>query len=445
MDAEQLKLLAAKLRESFPREIALSRGQSLDLIAALPGLRNWPEVRAFPERLAARDYDLDAMGRLSRRIVASFGPRLTERATRWLDADGLMNTLMPWAVTEPRDSARRERLVIASGDSAAGSLRMSRIADRVEWIGDRLVWGPVPLGADDPITFRASRFAASDTEPHTDDQPLAWERMREEPDSPIPRQWTVHLPVFSDYARIELWVDPDANGQLQLLHLIDWFGRQPALVDRLFVAQVRQRIGELRPYEHRIRPPHITRVTERQIELATRAWNAFRQPTPQAWHALLAQDLDALPGLRHTVRAMLAELPAAVTGLRASERRLLELAAEDGATPHQVMARMTRQRDPSIYDYWEMGRLLNCLGCGPCPAITGIDDGPFDAPLHDDAARFSAYMGSPLGLSPFGLALLEGEDDLFRVSPRRFWWGGTLITQDKPWRWNALGETVSRG
>jgi hypothetical protein len=84
MDAEQLKLLAAKLRDSLPREVALSRGQSLDLIAALPGLRNWPEVRAFPERLVTREYDLDAMDRLSRRIVARLGPRLTEHATRWL-------------------------------------------------------------------------------------------------------------------------------------------------------------------------------------------------------------------------------------------------------------------------------------------------------------------------------------------------------------------------
>jgi hypothetical protein len=356
-----------------------------------------------------------------------------------------MNALMPWQLTEPQDPARRERLVIASGDSAPGLLRMSRIADRVERIQDRLVWGPIPLRADDPATFRASRFAIADSEPHTDDHPLAWERGVEEPGSPILRQWTAHLSILSDYARIELWVDPDANGQLQLLHLIDWFGRQPVLVDRLFVAHVRQRVGDLRPFEHRIRPPQITRVTERQIELATRAWNAFRQPTPQAWHALLAQDLDALPGLRHTVRTMLAELPAAVTGLRASERRLLELAAEDGATPHQVMARMTRQRDPGVYDYWEMGRLLNNLGRGPCPAITGIDDGPFDEPLHDDAARYSAYMDSPLRLSPFGLALLQGEDDLFRLAPRRFWWGGTLITQDKPWRWHALGETVSRG
>jgi hypothetical protein len=248
-----------------------------------------------------------------------------------------------------------------------------------------LVWGPAPLDANDPETFRARRLAAWDLDPHTSDQPQSWER---EGDAQRPdhlREWTAHLPLLSEYSRIELWMDPDANGQLQLLRLLDWFGRQPALVGRLFVAHVERPPGEIGPYAHRSGPSRITSASERQIALAARAWNAFRQPTPQAWNALLTQDIAALPGLRGTVLAMLAELPAAGTGLRASERRLLELAAEDGATPRQVMARMAQSREPGVFGYWEIGRLLNDLGRSPRPLITGIEDGPFDMALHDDA------------------------------------------------------------
>lgn len=444
MDAEQLRLLAAKLRKRLPGDVALSHGKSLDLIAALAGLRNWPEVLAFPDRVAARDYDLDAMARLARRLAGQLGPRLTKGLARLLDPDSLMDMLTPWELTDPGDPARREKLIVASGDSASGSLRVARIADRVERISDRLVWGPVPLEADDPVTFRAARFAVSDAHPDTSDQPLAWERMDEGPRSYFLRDWASNLSVFVDYERIELWVDPDANGQLQLLYLIDWFGRQPAQIDKLFVAQVEERVGGMRPYEHRVRPPRIDPVNRRQVELATLAWDAFRQRDPRAWQALLAQDLDAIPNLRRTVQTMLAELPAAATGLRASQRRLLELCAEDCATPHQVMLRITQQRRPGVFDYWEMGRLLNDLGREPCAAICGIDDGPFDMPLHDDAERHHAYMASPLSLSAFGSALLRGKDDLFRLDPSSFWWGGTLVTRTETWRWDAAQEGLTR-
>src|SRR4051794_18006857 len=69
MDVQQLKLLAGRLRgvlEQHDRPIA--HGQALDLIAALPGLRNWPEVAAFPDRVAACQLDLAGAGRLAHRL-----------------------------------------------------------------------------------------------------------------------------------------------------------------------------------------------------------------------------------------------------------------------------------------------------------------------------------------------------------------------------------------
>ena len=445
MNAEQLKQLAARLREALASsDVAIAHGQALDMVAALPGLRNWPEVLAFPDRLATRDYDLDAMARLGRRITTRLGSRLTERAARQLTPDNLMDRLMPWQLIQPEDPSRRERLIIVSGDSSSGSLRASKIADRVERTLRRLVWGPVPLEATDPENFGAQRLAAWNSDPHTEDQPEPWERADVAQGADRPSEWTIGLPIVTEYSRIELWMDPDVNGQLQLLQLLDWFGRQPALLDRLFVAQVERPPGEIRPYAHRVQPPCITRADEHQIALATKAWDAFRQPTPEAWSALLAQPIDALAGLRRTVRAMLAELPAAGTGLRASERRLLELSGEDGATPRRVMTRMIQSRDPGVFSYWEIGRLLSALGRGADPAITGISDGPFDVSLHQDAARHAAFAAGPIGVSDFGRALLHGEADISGRVPRHFWWGGTLLTNENRWRWDAEGEALIR-
>lgn len=69
MDTQQLKLLAGLVRGLLqPTHPSLSHGQALDLIAALPGLRNWPEVMAFPERVAAAELDTTSTARLAFRL-----------------------------------------------------------------------------------------------------------------------------------------------------------------------------------------------------------------------------------------------------------------------------------------------------------------------------------------------------------------------------------------
>lgn len=53
MNAEQLKELAGRARRALAKTgIEITHAQSLDLIAAVAGLRNWPEVKSFPDRVA---------------------------------------------------------------------------------------------------------------------------------------------------------------------------------------------------------------------------------------------------------------------------------------------------------------------------------------------------------------------------------------------------------
>lgn len=56
MDTQQLKQLAGCLRALLEDSaIEIGHGQALDLSASLVGLRNWPEVQAFPGALARRN------------------------------------------------------------------------------------------------------------------------------------------------------------------------------------------------------------------------------------------------------------------------------------------------------------------------------------------------------------------------------------------------------
>lgn len=72
MDIPQLKLLAGRVRGLLQRSSTIvGHSQALDLVAALPGLRNWPEVMAFPERVAATELDGLAVRRLAFRLKNS--------------------------------------------------------------------------------------------------------------------------------------------------------------------------------------------------------------------------------------------------------------------------------------------------------------------------------------------------------------------------------------
>ena len=69
MDVPQLKLLAGLVRGLLEQQnVPIGHSQSLDLIAALPGLRNWPEVNAFPDRVAACELNSSTTARLAHRL-----------------------------------------------------------------------------------------------------------------------------------------------------------------------------------------------------------------------------------------------------------------------------------------------------------------------------------------------------------------------------------------
>ena len=73
MDIQQLKLLAGRVRGLLEQSHhSIGHNQSLDLVAALPGLRNWPEVQVFPDRVAACELEQGSAARLAFRLKRKF-------------------------------------------------------------------------------------------------------------------------------------------------------------------------------------------------------------------------------------------------------------------------------------------------------------------------------------------------------------------------------------
>lgn len=80
MDIQQLKLLAGRIRGLLEHaNVTVTHNQALDLSGALVGLRNWPEVQAFPGRVTNSELDLAAASRLAHRLQRKHEVELSAR------------------------------------------------------------------------------------------------------------------------------------------------------------------------------------------------------------------------------------------------------------------------------------------------------------------------------------------------------------------------------
>ena len=102
MEIGDFKHFARRLREhlkSHGRE--LSHGESLDVVAAISGLRNWPEVVAFPHRVAASAIDADSLARVANRIAEQYGICVALEPLKSALLTPLLKATAPAVKTEP--------------------------------------------------------------------------------------------------------------------------------------------------------------------------------------------------------------------------------------------------------------------------------------------------------------------------------------------------------
>ncbi len=169
-------------------------------------------------------------------------------------------------------------LILTTSDSGAGCLKVAGVADKVIGIGYRFAVGPLPSEAELAESFASfTSFGLTDYPGHRFD------------------------------AIDSLASDPKT--QLILVWLLECFRPHEAIVSKLNLVQADVSIGELMPERLLARRFPAIRIAGQQLELASSAWRAWRQQSPQDWFGLLSEDLSALPRLRPAVVALLDKLP----------------------------------------------------------------------------------------------------------------------------------------
>lgn len=321
-------------------------------------------------------------------------------------------------------------LILTTDDLAAHHLRPTRLASDVVGFDLRLVVGKLPTDAE-LATLLEPRSSKHDSEG---------------------KHWLDHfrrmgmgrsingnssLVEFCDtFDSIELWIDPQANAQLILVWLLDVIRPYRQIISKLSLVQADDGIANYRSESLEKWKLPAVKITDRHLVLASRAWQAWRAPTPEDCFDLLMHDTTILPRLRPAMIALFEELPDSLNGVGASEQLMLESLSYGCTDPGEALYAV---RDRSVINEREAGDLFDELAQCPEPLIFGLGEGPFDPSEH---TRYHRYRKAKVGLTKLGQAVVEAEDDFCRHNPIKRWWGGTELTNERLWRWDRESRSL---
>jgi hypothetical protein len=317
-------------------------------------------------------------------------------------------------------------LIITNGDSAGALLRRAiPDAEILPW-RDVLHEGPVPfIGSLAELTDIRANYLARDVGDLDQVRTMLQARDR-------------GLVRSASFDRTVLWFEHDLHDQLQLLQVLDWFSAQRRNGTSLRLVQASDFLGDQTP-ETILGFRHLEReVTREQLELASEAWISFRAPTPELWARLPKQDLSALPFLKAAVQRMLEELPGC-DGLSRTERQILAAIGSGTLTPVTLFAAVQRQEEAVFMGDWSFFGVLDGLALAQKPLIEGLNGTPF---RPSDQTIAQAYSQSTLALTEFGAEVLAGHADRAAYNRIDRWWGGTHLTNEALWCWDAKDEKL---
>jgi hypothetical protein len=329
-------------------------------------------------------------------------------------------------------------LHVANGTSTTRTITAAGIPGAWSIWADPLHEGPVPAVSDAELVEVRRRFLAA---PPPVDLASAESDPSLDPVNDL-REWRAAIGRQDSYDELVLWFEHDLFDQVNLIQLLTWI-RDRVSVKRVSLICIGafpghpdfKGLGELTPGE--LAPLLDARqpVTSSQYDLARGAWEAFRQPTPEALDRLRAEDTSALPFLAAATTRFLQEYPWTTDGLSRTERRLLELAS-GGAIP-------LRQAFPRMHDGEQSYYVADGSLADVAHALSHTSP-PLLALIASSPPGGGALRGS-VALTDAGRAALAGELDRVSACGIDRWFGGVHVQgRGEVWRWDPAGQGMVR-
>ena len=187
--------------------------------------------------------------------------------------------------------------------------------------------------------------------------------------------------------------------------------------------------GQLRELPH---TNACARLTPAALDLATRAWAAFRAPTPERLPAIAATRLGELRFLGEAFDRLGREYPATRDGLSLTERRVLAAVADGASEAGTAFVRaLAREARPFMGDSTYFHR-MDQMAQGPQPL------------LRLDPPGRPVERTTGVRLTDTGARVLAGQADQIALNGIDRWIGGVhLQGHDVPWRWDDGTESIA--
>ena len=317
-----------------------------------------------------------------------------------------------------------QRLNITNGDSAASTLSEAGIAGKIIAWRDVLHEGPVDSSLSlEALSKQRARFISE----------RGWGDFAHVSGDFAERDRVIqHLDYFDE---VVLWFEDDLYDQLQLIQLLDFFGRASARNKKLSLIVLDGYIPPLSVTKIKELDAARPSVTNEQFRLAERAWKAFGSDNPSAIADMTTENTSALRYLTAAFRRHLEEFPSIENGLSRSEREALTAIEAGHTTPVAAFLEVGKKQESIFLGDIIFYSYLERLSGKKDPLVTSKDGNPVVAPTAENSREF---VKRELMLTPLGREVLSGRKDWQGINTQTRWLGGVEIRPGaKGWRWDA--------
>jgi hypothetical protein len=253
------------------------------------------------------------------------------------------------------------------------------------------------------------------------------------------------LAALRDGVPVVLWFEHDLFDQLQLLDVLTLARAEAVAPELIVIGSFPGRpsfagLGELSAGELETLWPSRRPAEAAALEAAAGAWSAFQAPEPTALREWANRETPELPFLAPALRRLLEELPAPKSGLSRTERHALETISAGARTPPTSFVASQRLEDaPFLGDTWFF-RTLAALGQGEERLVETAEGAPL--PSAPPLGHGPVFARLQLRLTDLGERVLRGEADRVELVGIERWLGGTHLTPDNTWRWDAANARL---
>jgi hypothetical protein len=336
-------------------------------------------------------------------------------------------------------------LHIVNGDTTRQGLERSSVPGTFRSWADILHEGPVPAGVA-PDEWRRVRVRYLASHGYGDEQAIAAQYARED----------AALDRWADHDEVVFWFEHDLYDQLILIRHLAWIGqtagaagtgdarRSPSPSRGGSRSEAPQKplrggdatrftlvcddtyLGPLTPEQFPALFAMREPITPAQIDLGTRAWQAFCSGDPRSLIAFARTPSRDLPFLAGALHRHLQDFPSTTNGLGRSEREILQILSAADRSPEEVFGALAATEERIFMgdaSFWTIARRLA--------------DGPHPLLAVDVRERPGRLPAGVMRITGSGRDVLSGRTDQIALNGIDRWMGGVHLTPSRCWRWDG--------